>query len=91
MLRSQQQSRSSTAPVGSSAHSTPGTSPSAVTALTRHSTLNPSAPAFTPLTSTSLYAGSNKVVLLQTAIAEISNPHDPCRMLRARIVMDSGS
>ena len=79
------------APVGSSAQSGSGTSPSAVATLTTHSTLDPSAPTFTPPSSTSLYACSNKVVLLQTALAEVSNPHDPCRVLRARIVMDSGS
>ena len=56
------------------------------------STLNPSAPAFTsPPTSTSLYTNANKTVLLQTALAEIGNPHDPTLLLNARIVMDSGS
>ena len=59
---------------------------------TTHSTLNPSAPEFTPpFTSTSLCASANRVILLQTALAEISNPRDPARVLKARIVMDSGS
>ena len=56
------------------------------------STLNPSASAFTsPPTSTSLCTNSSKTILLQTALAEISNPRNPALVLNARIVMDSGS
>ena len=55
---------------------TPVTLPSSTAPTTTHLTLNPSAPAFTP-SSTSLCAGSNKVVFLQTALAEISNPREP--------------
>ena len=66
--------------------------PSSSVPTTAHFTLNPSAPAFTPpRISASLCTSSNKVVLLQTALAEISNPGDPTRVLKARIVMDSGS
>lgn len=54
-------------------------------------TLNCSAPAFTSSTATSLYVDSNRLILLQTAFAEVSNPHDPSLTLRLRIVMDSGS
>lgn len=85
---SRQQPQSSTASVGSSATTTPVTSPNP---MTTHSTLNPTATSFTPPTSTSFCASSNKVVLLQTAVAEISDPRDPCRVLNARIVMDCGS
>ena len=54
--------------------------------------LNPSAPVFTsPSTATSLYVDSNKAILLQTALAEVSNPRNPSLMLKLRIVMDSGS
>jgi hypothetical protein len=56
------------------------------------STLNPGAPAFTsPPTSTSLYMDSNKAVLLQTALVEVSNPLRPASVLKLRLVMDSGS
>ena len=71
---------------------TPASLPSSTVPTTTHATLNPSAPAFTPPSSSaSLCAGSNKVVFLQTALAEISNPRDPSRVLNARIVMDGGS
>ena len=61
-------------------------------ATTTHSTLNPSAPTFPPpATSTSLCAASDKVILLQTALANVSSPHDRNHVLRVRIVMDSGS
>ena len=69
----------------------PSLNPSAHAHSTSVPTLNPSAPAFTSSTATSLYMDSNRAILLQTALAEVSNPHDPSLTLRLRIVMDSGS
>ena len=55
-------------------------------------TANPSTPVFaSPPTSTSLCANSTKTVLLQTALAEVSFPHDPTLVLKVKIVLDSGS
>ena len=81
-----------TSPVTPNRTQTSASLPSSTVPTTTHATLNPSAPAFTPPSSSvSLCAGSNKVVFLQTALAEISNPCDPSRVLNARIVMDGGS
>ena len=53
---------------------------------------NPSAPEFTPTErSSTLCVNVNKPVLLQTASAIVSNPHDSSASTRLRIVMDSGS
>ena len=38
-----------------------------------------------------MYVGSNKMVLLQTAVAEVTNPRDPSRTLKVGIVFDGGS
>ena len=69
----------------------PSLNPSAHAHSTSVPTLNPSALAFTSSTATSLYVDSNRAILLQTALTEVSNPHDPSLTLRLRIVMDSGS
>ena len=65
--------------------------------------LNPNAPVYTatsPInsggptvqpTTLSLYADSNKTVLLQTAVAEVANPRDPSYTLKVEIVFDGGS
>ena len=80
---------SGTAPSGTQ---TPATLPSQSVPTLTQSTLNPGAPAFTSLpASTSLCTNSTKTVLLQTALAEISNPRNPTLVLNARIVLDSGS
>ena len=59
------------------------------------SNFNPSAPEFTPTGShprtSALCADANKPVLLQTASAVVSNPHDSSASTKLRIVMDSGS
>ena len=71
---------------------TPATLPRQSVPILTQSTLNPGAPAFTsPPASTSLCTNSTKTVLLQTALAEISNPCNPTLVLNARIVMNSGS
>ena len=68
------------------------TTPAFSASATTHSTLNPSAPTFnSPSTSTSLCADSNKVILLKTALAEVSDPRDSTRVKWVRIVLDSGS
>ena len=60
--------------------------------ITMHSALNPSAPPFTPpSSSTSLCTSANKVIFLQTALAEVNDPRNPSRVLSARIVLDNGS
>ena len=66
--------------------------------------LNPKAPAFTstppdklsgpvvrPPTTLSFYTDSNKMLLLQTAVAEVVNPRDPSCALKVGIVFDGGS
>ena len=59
---------------------------------TSATTLNPSAPTFTSTpTSTNLYVGSSKAVLLQTAIAEVYNPKNTSSTLKLRFILDSGS
>ena len=72
--------------------STPPVSTSSTPSITTHSALNPSAPPFTPpSSSTSLCANANKVIFLQTALTDVSNPRNPSHMLNARIVLDNGS
>ena len=53
--------------------------------------LNPAAPTFTSTPSTSFYAGSSQVVLLQTAIAKVYNPNNPSSTLKVQLILDSGS
>ena len=53
--------------------------------------INPSGSTVQPPTTLSLYADSNKTVLLQTAVAEVANPRDPSRTLKVGIVFDGGS
>jgi hypothetical protein len=60
--------------------------------------LNPDAPVFTstpptvqPPTTSTMYVGANKMVLLQTAVAEVTNPRDPSRASKVGIVFDGGS
>ena len=68
------------------------TTPASSVPTTTHSMLNPSAPTFNPpSTSTSLCADWNKVILHQTALADVSDPRDPTRIMRVRIVMDNHS
>ena len=50
--------------------------------------INPSGPTVQPPTTLSLYADSNKTVLLQTAVAEVTNPRDPSYILKVKIVFD---
>ena len=77
---------------GTSTQTLTTTVPSQSVPTATSSTLNPSASAFiSPPTSTSLYANSNKTVLLQTALAKISNPRNSTLVLNAKIVLDSGS
>ena len=72
--------------------SSPGAASGPTTSTTTHSTLNPSAPAYEPASnSTSLCTSSKPVILLQTAVADFSNPEDPSRVQKVRIVMDCGS
>ena len=75
------------------ATSSPTESQSATESTT--SNFNPSAPEFTPTEShprtSALCADANKPVLLQTASAVVSNPHDSSASTKLRIVMDSGS
>ena len=69
----------------------PTTTASGVAATTQLA-LNPSSPTFNlPPTSPALCVDSNRTVLLQTALAEVSNPRDPTSVMRVRFVMDSGS
>ena len=53
--------------------------------------VNSSGPTVQPPATLSLYADSNKTVLLQTAVAEVVNPRDPSRTLKVGIVFDGGS
>ena len=61
------------------------------------SNLNPSAPEFTSIEpnpstlASTLCVHASKPVLLQTASAMVSNPHDASASLKLRIVMDRGS
>ena len=72
--------------------SNPGVAPGAQSGSGALTPLNPEAPAFTTTpTSATLYVGSDKAILLQTALAEVSNPLQPSRALKIRIVLDSGS
>ena len=72
--------------------SSPCATSNPATLTATHSTLNPSAPAYDPApNSTALCAGSDAVILLQTALADISNPEYPSLVQKARIVMDCGS
>ena len=55
-------------------------------------TLNPTAASFTsPPTSTSLYVGTNKAVLLQTTSLEVYNPTNSSLTIKIRLILDSGS
>jgi len=73
----------------------------ATTSNVSRSRLNSSAPAFagTPLAnptaqssdSSTLYVDSSKMVLLQTAVAEVTNLQNPSRTLKLGIVFDGGS
>ena len=70
----------------------PSTASGPATSTTTHSALNPSAPAYVPASnSTSMCASSNDIILLQTALANVSNPEDPSQVQKVRIVMDCGS
>ena len=53
--------------------------------------VNSSGPTVQPPTTLSLYAGSSKTVLLQTAVAEVVNPRDPSHTLKVGIVFDGRS
>ena len=53
--------------------------------------INPSGSTVQLLTTLSLYADSDKMVLLQMAVAEVANPIDPSRTLKVGIVFDGGS
>ena len=65
---------------------------SEATPLETTSSLNPSAPEFTPsATGTTLYFETTKTVLLQTAVAGVYNPTDHSQRRRIRVVLDSGS
>ena len=60
--------------------------------LTPTAALNPTAPAFpVPHSSTTLFMGSSKAVLLQTAVTEVYNPNNPASTLKLRLILDSGS
>ena len=56
-----------------------------------HLALNPSVPEFPPNTVHTLYVGTPKPVLLQTATAWTYNPYDHGKNEKLRIVMDGGS
>ena len=38
-----------------------------------------------------MYVGSNKMVLLQSAVAEVTNPRDPSHTVKVGILFDGGS
>ena len=72
--------------------STPSTSTQSNSTTSTVPAQNPQAPAFTSTpTSTSLYVGSSKAVLLQTALAEVYNPTNPSLTLKLTLILDSGS
>ena len=72
--------------------STPVTSTQSNLTISTAPALNPQAPAFvSPLTSTSLYLAYSRVVLLQTAMAEVYNPIDSSSTQKLRIILDNGS
>ena len=68
-----------------------------------NSQLNPGAPMFTGMpspsinptiqtsTTSTMYVGSNKMVLLQTPVAEVTNPRDRSYAMKVGIVFDDGS
>ena len=56
-----------------------------------HPGLNPEAPAYSPITHTSLWVNSGRTILLQTACAQVANPRRPHLSKQVRIVFDSGS
>ena len=54
--------------------------------------LNPTAPVFLVLhSSTTLFVGSSKAVLLQTAVTEVYNTNNPASTLKLRLILGSGS
>ena len=55
------------------------------------SSLNPDAPGFEPVKSTTLLVNGCKPVLLQTASATVFNPHDLGTSTKLRFVLDNGS
>ena len=94
------QQSSSSRRVTSSRPSNASTQPSGVqrslppvqNSSTSAAALNPTAASFTsPPTSTSLYVGTNKAVLLQTALVEVYNPTNPSLTLKLRLILDRGS
>ena len=68
----------------------PATTPTPGAGSTSHTALNPEAPSFQVPTST-LYVGTSKNVLLQTAQVVLSNLEEPCSTLKVRAVLDTGS
>ena len=84
---------------GQAAQSTPSplgatTAPSRPESSSQHSTLNAGGPTFSSQQShqsTSLWVGSDRAVLLQTAQALASNPDAPQKSRQVRIVLDCGS
>ena len=56
-------------------------------------TLNPNAATFTGTvpTSASMYACTDKSVFLQTAQANVYNPHNPATVMKVCVILDSGS
>ena len=71
---------------------TPGTglTPTPNAGSTSHTALNPGAPSFQVPTST-LYIGTSKNTLLQTAQVVLYNLEKPCSTLKVRAVLDTGS
>ena len=67
-----------------------GSAPTFGPGLTPHPILNPEAPPFSVPTST-LYIGSSKNALLQTAQVVLYNPERPSMTLKVRAVLDNGS
>ena len=56
-----------------------------------HPGLNPEAPAYSPITHTSLWVNSGRTILLQTACTQVANPRRPHLSKQVRIVFNSGS
>ena len=53
--------------------------------------LNPQANAFSPATTSAMYAGANPGVLLQTAKVQVCNPDRLGSPVNVRVILDSGS
>ena len=86
-------SQGNSIPTATTAALNVGQSNNTVTSQTNKTSLNPNATTFTNLTPTTavLHVGVSKLVFLQTAQTEVSNPMNPQLVAKVRVILDNGS